>query len=198
VDLSDIQSPFGDYLTSVAEARAHPDKDVKKILTNGANPDPGDISAEGQINIDALAEFRRADDEVILLVRFSNISLANTSPMATRAHLGLPKWRLKRVQTYIETHMEEQITTAALAGAVGLSPTYFAGQFKTSTGLCPHDYVTRKRIETAQRLLLDPNLKIIEIAIGVGFQTQAHFTTSFKKIVGMTPWKWRRDNYAGV
>jgi AraC-like DNA-binding protein len=53
----------------------------------------------------------------------------------------------------------------------------------------------RRRIETAQQQLLDSRLSIIEIAIGVGFQTQAHFTTSFKKIVGQTPCQWRRENY---
>jgi AraC-like DNA-binding protein len=185
-----------DSLPGVAQAIAQVGDDAKQLLTDAVHRDFEGFPLEGQINIDTVGELRRDDDGMFFLVRFSTMPLDNTSQFATRVRAGLPKWRLKRAEFYIETHLEEQITTAALAEAAGLSPTYFAGQFKASTGLCPHDYVTRKRIEAAQGLLLDRNMKIIEIAIGVGFQTQAHFTTSFKKIVGITPWKWRQNNYS--
>jgi len=113
-----------------------------------------------------------------------------------RAPAALPKWRLKRVIEHVDTHISEQITLADLAAAAGMSRMYFASQFKVATGMRPHDYVLKKRIERAQHLLLTTSEPLVEVALGVGFQTQAHFTTIFKKIVGNTPLRWRREQQA--
>jgi AraC-like DNA-binding protein len=117
-------------------------------------------------------------------------------PPARRPAPALPKWRLKRVLEYVDAHISEQITLAALATAAGMSRMYFASQFRVATGLRPHDYVLQKRIEEAQQLLVTTSDPLVEIAFSVGFQTQAHFTTIFKKIVGNTPLKWRREQQA--
>ena len=114
-------------------------------------------------------------------------------PVARRPACALPKWRLKRVVEYVDAHISEQITLAALASVAGMSRMYFASQFRVATGLRPHDYVLHKRIERAQHLLVTTSDPLVEIALGVGFQTQAHFTTIFKKISGNTPLRWRRE-----
>jgi AraC family transcriptional regulator len=110
-----------------------------------------------------------------------------------RAVAALPKWRLIRVLKYIDVHIGEPITLARLAAAAGLSRMYFAKQFRAATGNRPHDYVLRKRIERAQQMLTAKPTALVDIALCVGFQTQAHFTTVFKKIVGSTPCRWRRE-----
>lgn len=107
----------------------------------------------------------------------------------------LPKWRLKRVIEYIDGHLEEAITLADLAAVTGLTRMHFAAQFRVSTGIRPHEFLLRRRIEHAQELLLQSNLSIVDVALSVGFQTQAHFTTVFKRFVGNTPHQWRRYNY---
>lgn len=114
-------------------------------------------------------------------------------PPARRPACALPKWRLKRVVEYVDTHISEQITLGGLAAAAGMSRMYFASQFRVATGLRPHDYVLHKRIERAQHLLVTTSDPLVEIAFSVGFQTQAHFTTIFKKIAGNTPLRWRRE-----
>ena len=111
---------------------------------------------------------------------------------------ALPKWRLKRVIDYIDTNLGEPITLADLAAATVLSPMHFAAQFRMSTGVRPHEYLLRRRIERAQELLLQPGLSIVDVALTVGFQTQSHFTTVFKRFVGETPHQWRRSNFAEV
>ena len=105
---------------------------------------------------------------------------------------GLSNRRLMRVLAYIDAHIGESITLANLATTAGLSRMYFARQFRASTGIRPHEYVLRKRIERAQQLLTATSDALVDIALTVGFQTQAHFTTVFKKIVGNTPRQWRR------
>jgi AraC family transcriptional regulator len=105
---------------------------------------------------------------------------------------GLSSRRLMRVLAYIDANIGEPITLASLAATVGLSRMYFARQFRTVTGIRPHEYVLRRRIVRAQQLLTATSDALVDISLSVGFQTQAHFTTVFKKIVGNTPRRWRR------
>jgi AraC family transcriptional regulator len=105
---------------------------------------------------------------------------------------GLSNRRLMRVLAHIDAHIGEPITLANLATTAGLSRMYFARQFRASTGIRPHEYVLRRRIERAQQLLTATSGALVDIGLSVGFQTQAHFTTVFKKIVGNTPRRWRR------
>ncbi|OZA84711.1 MAG: hypothetical protein B7X76_06295 [Azorhizobium sp. 39-67-5] len=107
---------------------------------------------------------------------------------------GLPKWRLKRVEAYIEAHLDGPVTLADMALAAGLSRMHFASQFRIATGMPPREYLLRRRIERAQRMLLETGEPVVETALAVGFQTQAHFTTVFRRFVGDTPYRWRCAN----
>ncbi|TCK28015.1 AraC-like DNA-binding protein [Ancylobacter aquaticus] len=108
-----------------------------------------------------------------------------------RVKSALPKWRLKRVIEYVNMNIAERVSLADMAGAAGLSRMHFAAQFRIATGQRPHDFLLRCRIEIAQELLAGTNQRIIDIAMAVGFQTQAHFTTVFKRLAGDTPRQWR-------
>jgi AraC family transcriptional regulator len=105
----------------------------------------------------------------------------------------LAKWRLKRVFEYIDASLDGPISLRDLANAAGLTRMHFAAQFRACTGISPHQYVLRRRIARAQELLLNPEPSIVGVALDVGFQTQAHFTVVFKKIVGETPNRWRQQ-----
>jgi AraC-like DNA-binding protein len=104
---------------------------------------------------------------------------------------ALQKWRLKRVIEYVDSHLAAKISLADLAAVAGLSRMHFASQFRAATGLRPHEYLLRRRIRRAEELLRNSTMAIVEIALTVGFQTQAHFTTVFKRFVGCTPRQWR-------
>jgi AraC-like DNA-binding protein len=123
----------------------------------------------------------------------SQSSRFNCSP-SMRSPGKLPKWRLKRVVEYIDTHLDQPITLASLAAPAGLTRMHFAAQFRAATGIRPHEYLLRRRIEFAQSLLSGSAMPIAEIAFSVGFQTQSHFTTVFKRFVGDTPYQWRRSH----
>jgi AraC family transcriptional regulator len=117
---------------------------------------------------------------------------------AERPIRALQKWRLRRVVEYVDNHLSEKITLLDLAAVAGLSCMHFASQFRVATGFRPHEYVLRQRIRRADELLRHSTMAIVEIALAVGFQTQAHFTTVFKRIVGSTPYKWRHACYAAL
>lgn len=105
---------------------------------------------------------------------------------------GLIKWRLKRAVDYIEENLSEPIGLAEIAASTGLTRMHFAAQFRVATGLRPHEYLLRRRVERAQQILLAPNAQVLDVALEVGFQTQAHFTTVFKRFVGQPPHAWRQ------
>jgi len=133
---------------------------------------------------------------VTLLQRLERLRASSANAAESQGTIALPEWRLRRVYTFVERNLEERISLPALAQAAGLSRMHFAAVFRKATGLRPHDYVTRKRIERAQSLLTTSQESIIEIALSVGFQSQSHFTTVFRRLVGMTPNRWRLEHAA--
>jgi AraC family transcriptional regulator len=115
-------------------------------------------------------------------------------PAEQPSRSGLPKWRLKRVAAYVDENIGEAITLAGMAAAAGLSRMHFAAQFRIATGIRPHEFVMRRRIEHAKQMLLETRDSLVQVALSVGFQTQAHFTTVFRRFVGDTPYQWRCAN----
>jgi AraC family transcriptional regulator len=104
---------------------------------------------------------------------------------------ALPKWRLRRVQEYVDAHLDKSISLADLAKVVGLSRMHFAAQFRAATGYRPHDYLLYQRIESAKEILSSTDMPLAEVALTVGFHAQAHFSTVFKRLTGETPARWR-------
>jgi AraC-like DNA-binding protein len=104
---------------------------------------------------------------------------------------ALQAWRLRRVTEYIDTHLASALPLSKLAVIAGLSRMHFAAQFRMAMGLSPHQFVLRQRVERAKAMLAETKEEIVDIALSVGFQSQAHFTTVFKRFVGETPWRWR-------
>jgi AraC family transcriptional regulator len=79
-----------------------------------------------------------------------------------------------------------------MAAMVGLSPYHFARQFKAATGLPPHQFLITRRVERVQQILRGRgNLSLAEVAIGVGFSDQSQLCFHFKRIVGVTPGRFR-------
>ncbi len=79
-----------------------------------------------------------------------------------------------------------------MAAAVHLSPCHFARQFKTATGLAPHQYVIARRVERAQEILRrDDEVCLSEVALRLGFSDQSQFSFHFKRINGVTPGQYR-------
>ena len=98
---------------------------------------------------------------------------------------------ITKARTYIHEHQTEEISLGQVAKAVNMSSYYFCKMFKKVTGINFTDYVARVRIEKSKNLLLNPNLRVSEIAFEVGFQSLTHFNRVFKKILGQSPTEYR-------
>jgi AraC family transcriptional regulator len=88
--------------------------------------------------------------------------------------------------------LSSKILLKDLTALTGLSQTVFLPRFRASFGFSPHRYVMEMRVGLARKLLGKTNLPIAEIAVLCGFADQAHLTVTFKRIVGMTPTRYRR------
>jgi AraC-like DNA-binding protein len=98
---------------------------------------------------------------------------------------------IARAKHFINEHQSEDLSLGQVARAVNTSTFYFCKMFKKVTGINFTDYLSRVRIEKAKNLLLNPNLRISEIAYEVGFQSLTHFNRVFKKIIGESPTGYR-------
>jgi AraC family transcriptional regulator len=112
--------------------------------------------------------------------------------LAGRTDGVLPRRKLDRVVEYIMENLEGNLTLEQMAALVHISPYHFARQFKTTTGLPPHQYVIKRRVERAWQLLRrNGDLGLGEVALRVGFYDQSQFCFHFKRIVGVTPGQFR-------
>jgi transcriptional regulator of acetoin/glycerol metabolism len=120
-------------------------------------------------------------------------TLLKLPPAAPQAHGGLSSGTMRRVREYVDAHLSENIDLAMLAAVAGLSLHHFARQFKQSSGVTPHHYLTKKRVERAQEMLAQTGLSLSEIAYAAGFSDQSHLARHFRYMVGTTPREFRRS-----
>jgi AraC-like DNA-binding protein/ligand-binding sensor protein len=100
---------------------------------------------------------------------------------------------IRRAKAYIAGHQTDPIGLDELAKAMHVSTFYFCKMFKKATGLTFTDYLGRVRVEKAKNLLLNPHLRVSEIAYAVGFQSLTHFNRLFRELTGDSPTKFREN-----
>lgn len=98
---------------------------------------------------------------------------------------------VRRARDYLDTNIAQGVTLSDLASQVGLSPYYLLRVFREEVGMPPHAYLESMRIQQAQRLLKQGE-PLAAVAHDLGFSTQSHFTTSFRRIIGVTPGQYMR------
>jgi AraC family transcriptional regulator len=107
---------------------------------------------------------------------------------------GLSPSQLRLATSYIQEHLGTELPLAAIAKAAGLSPFHFARRFKQATGLAPHQYVVRHRLERARQMLAGTPLTLADVALQSGFCDQSHFTAHFRRQFGITPRRFREQH----
>jgi AraC-like DNA-binding protein len=85
----------------------------------------------------------------------------------------------------------EPLTVADLARAARLSPAHFSREFRAAFGETPHQYLLTRRLERAASLLRSTDWTVTRICLSVGWQSIGSFTTSFKRMFGVTPTAYR-------
>ena len=105
---------------------------------------------------------------------------------------GMTQSQVRRAKEFLASHCADDILLVDAARACGLSRGHFTNAFRVATGLTPHQWLQRYRIDRAKGMLLDLGASIAEIASACGFADQSHLTRVFARLVGTTPAAWRR------
>jgi len=133
---------------------------------------------------------RQHESTVKLLTIFAeHLSMVSNQIVVREQNAELPV--ITRAKQFITEHQTEELSLEQVATAVHTSKFYFCKMFKKATGINFTDYLSRVRTERAKNLLLNPNLRVSEIAYEVGFQSLTHFNRVFKRILGRSPTDYR-------
>jgi len=120
------------------------------------------------------------------------MQLFGVAPVLARRRSPLSPRQLRRVTAFIEDNCLRNIRLRELAALAELSESYFSHAFKASTGVTPHQWQMKARIERVKILLRNRDLSLTEIAAETGFSDPAHFTRMFRRQAGVSPSAWRR------
>ena len=102
--------------------------------------------------------------------------------------------KLHRIDEFIDARIDTQVSLGDLAALSGMSVFRFSRVFKLATGIPPHQYVLRRRIERAKSMLRVAAPTVADVALECGFASQSHFTDAFHRAVGTTPRRFRDAN----
>jgi AraC family transcriptional regulator len=109
---------------------------------------------------------------------------------------GLPSPHLQRkiheVQAFLAQNLAHDVDLNTIAAQASLSPYYFTRQFTAMIGMPPYRYLITLRIQRAAQLLRESDLTVTQILHRVGFHSPSHFTTTFRRHMGMSPTAYRR------
>jgi AraC family transcriptional regulator len=106
---------------------------------------------------------------------------------------GLAPRLIKRAEEKLAANLEGNVSLADLAAHCGVSVGHFARAFRRSTGLSPHQWLLRRRVDEAKGLMRNRTLSLSEVALACGFVDQSHLTRVFARQTGMSPGAWRRN-----
>jgi two-component system response regulator YesN len=102
---------------------------------------------------------------------------------------------VRKVKAYIEKNYNTNITLDLMAEHLFISKFYLSRMFKKVAGITVWDYLTQVRLDRAKQLLISTNLKSYEIAADVGYENTSHFSSVFKKQVGISPSEFKQLHY---
>ena len=142
-------------------------------------------------------EFRQGDG--LALVSLEGILLEMLAEGAR--HTGaervavIPRW-LHIARDYLESNFLRQVSLGEIAGAAGVHRVHLSREFRRYFSTTVGEYLRRKRIEHACKLVSTTQISLAEIAMTCGFSDQSHFSATFRRQIGLTPARYRQTAQA--
>lgn len=106
--------------------------------------------------------------------------------------------KIEKIIQYMQQKINHPVTLAELAALVQLSPAYLSRAFKDATGYSVIAFFNKMKIDKAKELMSEGNQKVKEAAQALGFTDEFYFSRTFKKIAGISPSEYYRQNVHGV
>lgn len=136
-------------------------------------------------------------DGIVRLLTFFADQLSGLSNQLLLEQKNAEPEMVTKARAYIDQHKGEELSLKGVAASAGASVFHFCKVFHQSTGLKFTDYVARSRVEDARTRLLNPKLRISEVAYDAGFQSLTQFNRTFKRVFGQSPSDFRAALTAG-
>ena len=169
-------------------SRAHFERVAKQIAEWGSDVDR-DLLKKAYFSGKVVSRKQQESAVKLLAIYAQHLAMISNQVIIQQENAESPV--ITRAKDYICEHQSEKLSLGQVAKAVNMSAFYFCKMFKKITGVNFTDYLSRVRIEKAKNLLLNPNLRVSEIAFEVGFQSLTHFNRVFKKLLGQSPTDYR-------
>jgi AraC-like DNA-binding protein len=109
----------------------------------------------------------------------------------------LPRRWIDAARELLDARSPEPVSIAAIARELSVHPSHLARTFRQNFHVTPAEYVRRRRLDHARRLLAAGELSIADVALAAGFYDQSHLTRSFRRALGTTPAVQRRRSRRG-
>lgn len=172
--------------------------DLRKKLYNSAFVFTPDKEASGKIlqAINNLLKIQDSDEDFKeeQMKSIINLLLLYILKMDVKSDSSVKKNRTSQIMTYINNNFYHDISLNDLSKEFKISGYYLCREFKKETNRTIVDYIKNKRIMNAQKLFIETNKNVTEVASLTGFSNLTHFNRVFKEIVGMTPSKYRKNS----
>lgn len=101
--------------------------------------------------------------------------------------------KLRRVIEHVDAHLDGPLNLTEMAAVAELSVFHFSRMFKLATGESPYHFVGSRRLARAERLLRETEVPLSQLALDCGFASQSHFNAAFRKSMGVSPGRYRRE-----
>jgi AraC-like DNA-binding protein len=164
------------------------DRTLRLVAEWGVNVDPAKLK-EAYFSTRVVPNKKHEAIVKLLSIFAQHLSMLSNQVVMQQDNAEPPV--ITRAKEFIQEHQTENLRLGHVAKSVNTSTFYFCKMFKKVTGINFTDYLSRVRIEKSKNLLLNPNLRVSEIAFEVGFQSLTHFNRVFKKILGQSPTEYR-------
>lgn len=105
---------------------------------------------------------------------------------------------VQRGLTFIEDHLEEEISVLDVARAAGYSQFHYSRIFSKLLRCSIYDYIIKRKLSEACRVLLSEDVKVVDVAYQFAFKSHESFSRAFKKFFGAPPSQISRDALKGV
>lgn len=185
LDASDARVPFAElqFVNDYQVVDVTLAKLLELLFEQAKNP-----SAEPRLLVDPLIK---------ALANYFITHYSNYDELRTRVvkRLKIGAVQNDRIESYMDEHIREPYDGESLSRHLNMSRYHFIREYKKARGVSPYQRFVEKRIEVAQKLLLDPELTAHTIAHDLGFSDHSHFSRTFKKIVGVTPTAYREGRH---
>ena len=149
-----------------------------------------------------LQEYRRFDQTTLEIQPGEGASLV-TSLLGALADAALEQtrdtpnaWLVREACRLASANVEQHLNVTALAAMLKVTPEHLCRVFRKETGNTPLHYLTREKVRHACELLRDTTLSSKEIGARLGFDNSSHFARTFRRVMGTTPQRFRREGAA--